>query len=96
MRDPGPADPPDRRPALADDPASRGRLTRASAELMAALLAAISVLTALVLWHLARRGRLIRERLGSPRQVRWPDRAEGPDRTEGPDRIEGPDRTEEP
>ncbi|QDV36578.1 hypothetical protein [Tautonia plasticadhaerens] len=91
MRDPGRADPPDRaangpdRPAIADVPAARDRLGRASAQLLAAVLVAVSGLAALVLWHLARRGRLIRDGLGPPRRIRWPEDPDGrPDRTEEP------------
>jgi hypothetical protein len=35
-------------------------------------LGGIVVLAIFILWHLARRGRLIRERLGAPRDIRLP------------------------
>jgi hypothetical protein len=44
-----------------------GRVARLWGELT---LGGILVMTALVLWHLRRRGRLIRERLGPPRRLR--------------------------
>lgn len=50
----------------------RRRLGRASAELLAAVLAAVAGIGGLVIWHLARRGRVLREGLGPPRPVRWP------------------------
>lgn len=44
-------------------------------------LAGIAVLAALVLWHLKRRGRLLRDRLGPPRgkspRDAWPESTEG-------------------
>ena len=49
------------------------RVSRAVASLLAASVVAIAVLGALVIWHLVRRGRLIREGLNPPRPVRWPD-----------------------
>jgi hypothetical protein len=36
-------------------------------------LSGIGILAVLVMWHLARRGRLIRERLGPPRSVSLPE-----------------------
>ena len=48
-------------------------------------IASIGVLGALMIWHLVRRGRLIRESLSPPRDVRLPDL--GPaDPHDGPDR----------
>jgi hypothetical protein len=67
-----------------DVPTARNRLTRAYAELLAVVLASVAGVAMLLLWHLARRGRLIRDRLGSPRQVRWPERPDDGDRSEEP------------
>jgi hypothetical protein len=53
-------------------PDARPRVSRAVASLMAASVIAIAALGALVIWHLVRRGRLIREGLSRPRPVRWP------------------------
>jgi hypothetical protein len=36
-------------------------------------LGGVAALGALVIWHLRRRGQLLRERLGPPRVVRWPE-----------------------
>jgi hypothetical protein len=56
------------------DPAEdRRRIGRAVAEWGALALASVSVLSALVVWHLVRRGRLIRENLGPPRVVQLPE-----------------------
>jgi hypothetical protein len=57
-----------------------GQLARLWGELT---LAGILILTALVLWHLRRRGRLIRERLGPPRRVRGLE-TELPERPDAP------------
>jgi hypothetical protein len=83
MRDPGQDDGPERA-GLDDGPAARDRLSRAYAQLLAVVLASVAGIAVLVLWHLARRGRLIRDRLGSPRQVRWPEHPADRDRTEEP------------
>ena len=53
-------------------PRDRARIGGAAAALLGSGLVAIVVLGALAIWHLVRRGRLIRERLGSPRDVRLP------------------------
>jgi hypothetical protein len=68
--------PPDRvplleRPDLA--PRDRARIGGAVAALLAAGLVAIAAFGALAIWHLVRRGRLIRERLAAPRDVRLPE-----------------------
>ena len=47
-------------------------MSRAVASLLAASVFAIAVLGVLIIWHLVRRGRLIREGLNRPRPVRWP------------------------
>jgi len=48
-------------------------LGRAVAVLLGTGLVAFAALGALLLWHVKRRGRLIRERLNSPRIVRLPE-----------------------
>lgn len=50
-------------------PEARHQLGRALATWTALSLATMILLVALVVWHLVRRGRLIRARLGSPRKV---------------------------
>lgn len=54
-------------------PRDRARIGREVAALLGASLVAIAALGALAIWHLVRRGRLIRERLGSPRDARLPE-----------------------
>lgn len=64
-----------RRPSLA----VRRRIARATATWGALTLGAVAVLAALIIWHLIRRGRLIRQSLSPPRDVRLPEvRGEGP------------------
>jgi hypothetical protein len=58
---------------LEERPEARSRLGRAVAALLGTGLVAIAVLGALFLWHVIRRGRLIRERLSPPRIVRMPE-----------------------
>ncbi|MFI5455201.1 MAG: hypothetical protein ACHRXM_07080 [Isosphaerales bacterium] len=58
---------------LDEHPAARPRLGRAVAVLLGTGLVAFAALGALLLWHVKRRGRLIRERLNSPRIVRLPE-----------------------
>jgi hypothetical protein len=71
------------RPDLA--PRDRVRIGGAVAAFLAAGLVAVAALGALAIWHLVRRGRLIRERLGNPRDVRLPDVEPRPDsRPDGP------------
>jgi hypothetical protein len=36
-------------------------------------LGGVVVLGALAIWHLKRRGRVVRERLGNPREIEWPE-----------------------
>ncbi len=57
-------------------PDAAPRVRRAVARLLGVSVLSIGVVGALVVWHLIRRGRLIRERLGPPRAVRLvePDR----------------------
>jgi hypothetical protein len=59
------------RPDLA--PEDRTRIGRVVVALLGAGLVAIAALGVLAIWHLVRRGRLIRERLGNPRDVRLPE-----------------------
>ena len=53
-------------------PDARPRVSKAVASLLAVSIVAIAALGALLIWHVVRRGRLIRERLDPPRPVRWP------------------------
>jgi hypothetical protein len=57
------------RQILDQQPQARRRLGRAVASLLGASLVAVAALGALLIWHLIRRGRLIRERLSPPRKV---------------------------
>ena len=54
-------------------PVERARIGRVVSALLGVGLIAISALGSLAIWHLVRRGRLIRERLGSPRVAPLPD-----------------------
>jgi hypothetical protein len=58
---------------LDERPEARSRLGRAIAELIGTTLVAIVAIGALLLWHVRRRGRSIRERLASPRNAQLPD-----------------------
>jgi hypothetical protein len=58
---------------LDEQPAARSRLGRAVAALLGTGLVSFAALGALLLWHVKRRGRLIREQLGPPRIVRLPE-----------------------
>jgi len=58
---------------LLERPGARRPLGRAVASLLGATVVSIGVIGALVVWHLIRRGRMIRERLGPPRDVCLPD-----------------------
>ncbi len=53
-------------------PEARQRLVRAVAPLLGTVLIALAAIGGLMIWHLIRRGRLIRQRLGPPRVVRLP------------------------
>jgi hypothetical protein len=57
---------------LLEQPEARPRVSRAVASLLAASVVSIAVLGALLIWHLIRRGQLIRQSLHPPRSVRWP------------------------
>lgn len=58
---------------LEERPEARTRLARAIAELIAATLVALVAIGALLIWHVMRRARLIRERLSAPRAVDLPE-----------------------
>lgn len=64
----------------------KARLGWAAVRLLSVTLAATAALSMLVIWHLVRRGRWIRERLGNPKPVRL-DSAGG-DRTSASARRE--------
>jgi hypothetical protein len=61
------------RQLLDERPEARGRLGRAIAVLLGTGLFAFAAFGALLIWHIVRRGRLIRERLSAPRIVRLPE-----------------------
>src|SRR5271165_3380384 len=61
------------RQLLDENPQARPRIGRAVAALLGTTLAALAALGALLIWHIVRRGRLIRERLSDPRVVRLPE-----------------------
>jgi hypothetical protein len=54
---------------LDEQPEARSRLGKAVAALLGTGLVAIAAIGALLIWHIVRRGRLIRERLDHPRVV---------------------------
>ncbi|MDE2506600.1 MAG: hypothetical protein KGM43_05275 [Planctomycetota bacterium] len=57
---------------LLEQPGARPRIGRAVASLMGVGIVTIGVLGVLLGWHLKRRARLIRERLGQPRRTFHP------------------------
>ena len=57
---------------LDERPEARPRIGRAVATLLGTGLVALAAFGVLLIWHLVRRGRLIRERLSAPRVVRLP------------------------
>ena len=61
------------RQILDERPEARPRLGRAIAVLLGTELVAFAAFGAFVIWHLIRRGRLIRERLSAPRVVHLPE-----------------------
>lgn len=65
---------------LLEKPEARPRVRRAVASLLGVGVVTIAAVGVLLIWHLVRRGRLIRERLGPPRMVRLPDPERGPGR----------------
>jgi hypothetical protein len=58
---------------LDERPEARPRIGRAVATLLGTGLVALAAFGVLLIWHLVRRGRLIRERLSAPRVVRIPE-----------------------
>jgi hypothetical protein len=58
---------------LDERPESRPRLARAIGALAATTLVAIAAVGGLLIWHVMRRARLIRERLAPPRAVELPE-----------------------
>ena len=62
---------PEPRPLPPPRPEIRRRVRRLAATWMGLVLGAVATLSALILWHLVRRGRLLRENLAPPREVRW-------------------------
>ena len=61
------------RQLLDEHPEIRSRLGRAVAALLGTGLVAFAAFGAFLIWHIVRRGRLIRERLNPPRIVRLPE-----------------------
>jgi hypothetical protein len=61
-------------------PEDRKRIGRAVSGLLAAGLVGIAALGALAIWHLIRRGRLIRERLAPPRPATLPEVVPSPEK----------------
>jgi hypothetical protein len=61
------------RQILDERPEARPRLAKAVAALLGTTLVAVIALSVLLIWHLARRARLIRERLKPPRVVELPE-----------------------
>ena len=57
---------------LLERPGARRKVARAVVSLLGVGIATIGVMGALMIWHLVRRGRLIREGLNPPRVVRLP------------------------
>ncbi len=58
---------------IGQGPAARKRLGEAVAALLGTTLVALGAIGGLLIWHLVRRARIIRERLGPPRIVRMPE-----------------------
>lgn len=61
---------------IGSGPEARRRLGEAVAALLGTALVALAAIGGLVIWHLVRRGRIIRDRLGPPKIVRLPDLAD--------------------
>jgi hypothetical protein len=61
------------RQILDEQPQARSRLGNAVAILLGTSLVALAAISALLIWHLIRRGRLIRDRLSPPRKVWLPE-----------------------
>jgi hypothetical protein len=58
---------------LDENPEARPRVRNAVVSLLGTAVAAIAIVGLLLMWHFRRRGQLIRDRLGPPRQVSLPD-----------------------
>ncbi len=61
---------------IGQGPTARRRLGEAVAALLGTALVALVAIGGLLIWHLVRRGRLIRERLAPPKAVRMPEPAD--------------------
>jgi hypothetical protein len=71
---------------LLERPDARPRVRRAVASLLGVTVATIGVFGLFVIWHLVRRGRLIRDRLPAPKAgagLDWRDPRRSPDGREG-------------
>ncbi len=58
---------------IGQGPDARRRLADAVASLLGTALVALAAIGGLVIWHLVRRGRIIRDRLDPPKVVRLPE-----------------------
>lgn len=59
-----------------NDPAERRRQIGEALRLWGGVtLGGVTILGALAIWHLKRRGWVMRERLGPPREIDWPEDA---------------------
>lgn len=58
---------------IGQGPEARRRLADAVASLLGTALVAMAAIVGLVIWHLVRRGRIIRGRLDPPKVIRMPD-----------------------
>jgi hypothetical protein len=58
---------------IGQGPAARRQLGEAVAALLGTALVGLAAIGGLLIWHLVRRGRIIRERLDPPRVVRLPE-----------------------
>jgi hypothetical protein len=65
---------------LLERPEARPRVRRAVGSLLGVTLVSIAALGILMIWHVVRHGRMIRERLGNPRDVRLPNLLSDSDR----------------
>jgi hypothetical protein len=68
-----PDPPPSRLRQLLDRPDARKRVSQAVSSLLAVSIVSIGVIGALLIWHVVRRGRLIRDSLRPPRAVELTD-----------------------
>ena len=75
---------------LREGPEARRRLASAVAEAAGDRASRPGAIGALVIWHLVRRGRLIRERLDPPRNVRMPELLESEVEAHDQDHGEAP------